>query len=348
VGVDRQKAKEALDQVFRDMAGAMTAGMVHLGVKTGLWRAMAGKGPLAASEVIRISGLKPRYVEEWLKGMVAAGYLAYDPAAQTYTLSEEHAYFLASDDSDHFVGGLFAMVPALLRVAPQVAKAFAEGGGVQFDQFGPDCVAALDLINRGQYESRFADYWLKSLPDAAARLAAGGRALDVGCGSGAVCAALAKAFPKAQVIGIDPDAASIRRADEKKLNNMKFEVRTTQNLERGAGFDLITLCDVLHDLAEPLKTLKEIRALLKPEGTLFIIEPKAADRLEDNRNPVAATFYGFSLFHCMTQSLARGGPGLGTCLGPAATEALVRQAGYTSFRTLDIKSLTNLFYSAQP
>ena len=181
------------------MAGAMTAGMVHVGVKTGLWRAMAGKGPLAASEVIRISGLKPRYVEEWLKGMVAAGYLAYDPAAQTYALSEEHAYFLASDDTDHFVGGLFAMVPPLLRVAPQVAKAFAEGGGVRFDQFGPDCVAALDLINRGQYESRFADYWLKSLPDAAARLAAGGRALDVGCGSGAVCAALAKAFPKAEV-----------------------------------------------------------------------------------------------------------------------------------------------------
>ena len=88
--------------------------------------------------------------------------------------------------------------------------------------------------------------------------------------------------------------------------------------------------------------------MLKPDGTLFIVEPKAADRLEDNRNPVAATFYGFSLFHCMTQSLARGGPGLGTCLGPAATEALVRQAGYTRFRRLDIKSLTNLFYSAQP
>ena len=105
---------------------------------------------------------------------------------------------------------------------------------------------------------------------------------------------------------------------------------------------------MLHDLAEPLKTLKEIRALLKPDGTFFIVEPKAADKLEENRNPVAATFYGFSVFHCMTQSLARGGPGLGTCLGPAATEALVRQAGYTRFQRLDIKSLTNLFYSAQP
>jgi 2-polyprenyl-3-methyl-5-hydroxy-6-metoxy-1,4-benzoquinol methylase len=343
VGIDKQKAKEALDQVFRDMAGAMTAGMVHVGITTGLFRAMANRGAMSADTVIKASKLQPRYVEEWLKGMVASGYLSYDPAAQTYALSEEHAYFLASDDTDHFVGGLFAMVPPLLRVAPQVAKAFAEGGGVQFEHFGPDCVSALDLINRGQYEARFADYWMQSLPEAAARLRAGGRALDVGCGSGAVCAALQKAFPSAEVIGIDPDAESISRA-----RGAKFLVKTTADMERGEGFDLISLCDVLHDLAEPLKVLREIRALLKAEGTLFIVEPRAADRLEDNRNPVAATFYGFSLFHCMTQSLARGGPGLGTCLGPAATEALVRQAGYSRFRRLDIKSLTNLFYAAQP
>jgi 2-polyprenyl-3-methyl-5-hydroxy-6-metoxy-1,4-benzoquinol methylase len=348
VGIDKQKAKEALDQVFRDMAGAMTAGMVHVGITTGLFRAMANRGAMSADTVTKGSKLQPRYVEEWLKGMVASGYLSYDPAAQTYALSEEHAYFLASDDTDHFVGGLFAMVPPLLRVAPLVAKAFAEGGGVPFEHFGPDCVRALDLINRGQYETRFADYWLKSLPDAAARLAAGGRALDVGCGSGAVCGALAKAFPKAQIIGIDPDAESIRHAREKQLPNVKFEVATTGDFKPGEGFDLVTLCDVLHDLAEPLKTLKEIRALLKPDGTFFIVEPKAADKLEENRNPVAATFYGFSVFHCMTQSLARGGPGLGTCLGPAATEALVRQAGYARFQRLDIKSLTNLFYSAQP
>jgi 2-polyprenyl-3-methyl-5-hydroxy-6-metoxy-1,4-benzoquinol methylase len=341
VGVDKEKAKQALDQVFRDMAGAMAAGMVHVGVKTGLWRAMAGKGPLTASEVTSISGLQKRYVEEWLKGMVAAGYLAYE--SEKYVLSDEHAYFLAADDTDHFVGGLFAMVPPLLRVAPDVVRAFREGGGVRFEEFGPDCVSALDLVNRGQYEGRLADYWMKSLPEAAARLRAGGRALDVGCGSGAVCGALAKAFPAAGIVGMDPDAESIKRA-KSAFPALKF----VSEMPTGESFDLITLCDVLHDLAEPEKTLQEVRARLKPDGTLLIIEPKAADRLEDNRNPVAATFYGFSLFHCMTQSLARGGPGLGTCLGPAATEALVRRAGYTRFQRLDIKSLTNLFYSVQP
>ena len=343
MGVSKEQAKQALDKVFGDMAGAMAAGMVFVGVRTGLFKSMANRGGLTAAQVVELSKLQTRYVEEWLKGMVASGYLHYDPAAQTYALPEELAYFLASDDTDHFVGGLFAMVPPLMRVAPEVARAFAEGGGVGFEEFGPDCLSALDLINRGQYEARLADYWLKSLPDVAAKLAAGGRALDVGCGSGAVCAALAKAFPKAEVIGIDPDAQSIARA-----TGARFLVKTTAQMERGNGFDLITLCDVLHDLAEPHKTLEEIRALLKPHGTLFIVEPRAADRLEDNRNAVSATFYGFSLFHCMTQSLARGGPGLGTCLGPAATEALVRRAGYTRFHRLDIRSLTNLFYSAQP
>jgi 2-polyprenyl-3-methyl-5-hydroxy-6-metoxy-1,4-benzoquinol methylase len=347
VGVDKEKAKQALDKVFRDMAGAMAAGMVYVGMKTGLFKVLANQGPLGSSDVAKRSKLEPRYVEEWLKGMVAAGYVEYDPAAQAYTLPDEHAYFLAADDTDHFVGGLFAMVPPLMRVAPDVARAFVEGGGVRFEDFGPECVSALDLINRGQYEHRLADYWMKSLPEVAARLSAGGRALDVGCGSGRVCIALANAFPQAEIVGVDPDAASIRRASEGN-KEVRFLVGEVSSIKKGEVFDLITLCDVLHDLKEPVQTLAQARALLKPDGTLFIVEPRAADRLEDNRNAVAATFYGFSLFHCMTQSLARGGPGLGTCLGPAATEALVRQAGYSRFRRLDIKSLTNLFYSAQP
>ena len=159
-------------------------------------------------------------------------------------------------------------------------------------------MTALDLINRGQYEARFADYWLQSMPDVVERLRGGGRALDVGCGSGRVCAALAAAFPAAEVVGVDPDAESIARA--RQTSQARFVVGELSAVERGAGFDLITLCDVLHDLAEPVETLEQARALLKRDATLFIIEPKAADRLEDNRNPVATTFYGFSLFHCMT------------------------------------------------
>jgi 2-polyprenyl-3-methyl-5-hydroxy-6-metoxy-1,4-benzoquinol methylase len=347
--MDREKTKAAAEQLFRDMAGAMTAGMVYVGTRTGLFRAMRGKGPMRGDDVVRVSGMQPRYVEEWLKGMASAGYLAYDASAQSYELADEHAYFLASEGSDHFAGGMFEMVPVLMRVAPKVAQAFEKGGGVAFEEFGPDCVTALDLINRGMYEHRFTDYWLKSLPDVVARLQAGGRMLDVGCGSGRVCVAFAKAFPKAEIAGIDPDAESIRRAKAAARGlAIRFEAATTEKFKGADGFDLITICDCIHDLAEPVKTLKETHALLKPDGTLFIVEPKAADRLEDNLNPVATMFYGFSIFHCMTQSLARGGPGLGTCMGPATAEKLLKEAGFTSFKILDIKSQVNLFYAATP
>jgi SAM-dependent methyltransferase len=345
--VDREKTKVALDKVFRDMAGAMTAGMAFVGTRAGLFRAMQGKGALSLEAVVRASGLQRRYVEEWLKGMAAAGYLDYDPARESYALSEEMGYFVASEGTDHFVGGMWEMVPTLLRQAPKIAEAFVRGSGIPFEEFGPDCVHALDLINRGQYESRFVDYWLQSLPDTAAKLRDGGHALDFGCGSGRVAITLAKAFPKAHVCGADVHAESIERArDAAKREAVAVDFRAG---EPPAGpFDLITMCDCLHDLAAPIPALQEVRRLLKSGGVLFIIEPKAADRLEDNRNPVATMFYGFSLFHCMTQSLARGGPGLGTCLGPAGTEKLVREAGFRGFRSLDIKSMTNLFYAAAP
>ena len=342
--MDKEKTRQAIDKVFRDMAGAMTAGMAFVGTRTGLFRAMAGKGPLTVDDLARASHLERRYVEEWLKGMASAGYLEYDPAAQTYTLPEEMAYFVAGDGTDHFVGGMWEMVPALMRVAPRVAAAFETGGGVPFADFGPDCVNALDLINRGQYEERFASYWLKSLPQVVARLQAGGRMLDFGCGSGRVAMAIKRAFPQAAVSGYDVDAASIARAREAAAD---LDIAFSTEAPKGQ-FDLVTICDCIHDLAAPVETLRQVHGLVKPGGTVFIVEPKAADRLEDNRNAVATMFYGFSLFHCMTQSLARGGPGLGTCMGPGQTEKLVREAGFRGFKMLDIKSMTNLFYAATP
>jgi len=338
--MDKDKQKQAIDRVLRDMAGAMVAGLALVGTRTGLFRAMAGKGAMTLDAVVSASKLQRRYVEEWLKGMTSAGYLDYQDGK--YTLSDEMAYFVASEGTDHFVGGMWEMVPPLIRVAPRVAEAFAKGGGVPFSDFGADCVNALDLIKRGQYDERFASYWLKSLPEVTAKLQAGGRMLDFGCGSGRVAMAIKRAFPKAQVAGFDIDAQSIQRARETDLD-IAFDTKVPKG-----QFDLVSICDCIHDLAAPVDTLRQVHGLVAPGGTLFIVEPKAADRLEDNKNPVATMFYGFSVFHCMTQSLARGGPGLGTCMGPAQTEKLVREAGFKGFKMLDIKSMTNLFYAATP
>ena len=168
--MDRDKVRAFADKVYADTAGAMATGMVYVGTKVGLFRAMAGQGPMRLEEVVDAARLHPRYVEEWLKGMTSAGYLSYQPAAQTFELPEEHAYLLASEGTDHFMGGLALITPLLLGIAPKVAAAFKDGGGVRLSELGADGVEALDWLNCGQYEHRFTSLWINALPDIVERL----------------------------------------------------------------------------------------------------------------------------------------------------------------------------------
>ncbi len=348
--MNKDKIKTLTERIFRDMAGSMAVGLAHIGTQTGLFKVMAGQGPMTLAAVVTASGLHARYVEEWLKGMVCAGYLEYAIEDVTYCLPPEHAYLLTSDTTDHYMGGLFGMVPPLLTVAPRVIEAFRHGGGVPFADFAPECREAIDLMNRGNYEHRLVDYWLAQLPDVVARLRAGGRALDVGCGTGHVVQALAKAFPASEIIGVDPDANSIaaaRRAVAALTPPPRFVNATLDAVETELKCDLITLCDVLHDLPAPLPVLQDIRARLTIDGVLLVIEPRVSDRLEENLNPLATMFYGFSMFHCMTQSMAHHGAGLGACMGPTRTAALFREAGFTRIAQVPIKSPVNLFYAVQ-
>lgn len=349
--MDKERVRQFADRVYRDMAGAMAIGMGYLGVRTGLFRALADGRATTAAALAERTGLEARYLEEWLAGMAAAGWLEHDPSTATFRLPEEHAFLLASEGSDHYMGGLFLAGPSLLSLAPEVARAFREGGGVPPEAFDADWLEAVDLMNGGAYRERLASYWLAQLPDTRARLEAGGAALDLGCGVGEAAMALSRAFPRAQILGIDPDERAIARArqaaEAQGLNGLRFMTGTIESLPAEPRFDLVLLLDCLHDLAEPVATLRSIRERLAPGGVLFVMEPRAGDRLEDNANPLGVVYYGFSLFHCMTQSLAQGGPGLGTCCGPARTEALLRQAGFGTVEELSIKSFTNRFHAAR-
>ena len=348
--MNKDRIRAFTDKIFADMAGAMSAGLAFIGIKTGLFSAMSGQGPMTAGQVVHATGLQPRYVKEWLNGMVAAGYLEYEATAETYKLPDEHAFLLASEGTDHYAGGLFLMVPVLMRVAPRVAEAFAKGGGVPFDAFGIEGIEALDLLNRGQYEQRLASYWLKSLPDLFRRLEEGASVLDVGCGAGSVALAIAKAFPNTTIVGIDASEGSIEKAKASAARDgvsgrVTFVAGAVDDLKPNEKFDLVTICDAVHDFVAPVETLEQVRSRLRPDGLLFVIEPKAGDRIADNCNAVGAMYYGFSVFHCMTQSLAHGGPGLGTCMGPAKLEALIRAAGFTRFERLDLRSNVLAFFA---
>jgi len=351
--MDKVKIKAFADRCFNDMAGAMSAGLVYVGIRTGLFTAMAQRGPMSVAQVVNASQLEPRYVEEWLNGMAAAHYLHYDPGARTFEFPDEHAYLLASEGTDHFAGGMFHMAPALLAVAPKVADAFVDGGGVDFEEFGDDGIYALDLINRGNYQHRLVNYWLNALPEVIATLEVGATGLDIGCGVGHATLALATAFPNSRFVGVDLDQTSIDQAranatEQDLSNRVRFIAEPLENLAAEETFEFITACDCVHDFADPHALLSNLRTRLNSNGTMLVIEPKASDHLEDNCHPIGAMFYGFSVFHCMTQSLAAGGPGLGTCMGPAKLEALMKQAGFSRCEQLDIKSNVNMFFAVRP
>lgn len=348
--MDKERLRACVERVYRDAAGTMASGLAYLGVRTGLFEAMAGEGPMTAEAVAERSGLDPRYVTEWLHGMVSAGYLDHDAAAGTFELPPEHAYLFASAGTDHYVGGLFEGMPGLLQSAPRVAQAFAQGGGVPFDQFHPEVHASIDTMNRGIYHHRLCQEWLPGVTGLVEALAAGGAGLDLGCGAGTVTITLAREFPAARFTGIDLHAPSIGRAKEAAAaaglaERTEFLASPIEALPAEPRFQLITAFDCVHDLADPEGVLRAVRQRLAPGGTFLVLEPKAGDSLADNIHPIGTMFYGFSMFHCMTQSLASGGPGLGACLGPKRLEALMREAGFTRFEPIPIRSPVNVLYA---
>ena len=350
--MDKQCIASFADNVYRDVAGAMTIGMAYVGLRTGLFAALAESGPITATALAERSGLHLRYVEEWLNGMTAAQWLEHDEETGTFTLPNEHAFLLDSEGTDHYMGGLFLACQSLTKLAPEIVDVFRTGGGIPFDAFGPDWIEAVDILNSGMYANRLTSYWMAQLPDVAARLEDGGRAFDLGCGVGRAALILGDAYPSAEILGVDMDAQSVAQAREAAksagLSNVQFLNGSVADVSKGDGYDFATLFDCLHDLTEPVETLEQIRSLLKPDGALMVMEPKAADRLQDNINSLGAIYYGFSVFHCMTQSLAQGGPGLGTCLGPTRTLELLWEGGFSLAEALPIKSQTNSFFLARP
>lgn len=350
--MDRQRSQQFMQKMVGDIATALATSLVLVGERSGLFAAMAGAGPLTSDALAARSGVPTRYVEEWLAALATAGYIEHDAANGVFTLPDEHAMFLVDPSSEYYLGGLVDGQLKLMAMAPRIAAAFQRGEGVPFAEFGAELPGALEAMNRSVYENRLVRSWLPELPEVVSRLEAGGRAVDVGCGTGVVPVTLAREFPAARIAGIDLDERSIsaaaRRASDAGVD-VQFGQATAEALPLDPPWDLVTSFDVVHDLPDPLLALRRIRAALATGGTYLMVEPRVADRLEDNAgNPFARMLYGISCLLCVPQSLAQGGPGLGACWGEARARELATQAGFGRFRRLEIRSPVMAFYALQP
>lgn len=346
--MDRDKTRAFLDRFTTLASGATTIGLLAVADRSGLLANLVRQPAATFDEIAARARLNPRYTLEILNGLVAAEVLDYEADAETYWLSDEHAAVIADDGSPYSMAGWLDMIPTALSHTDDIVEAVRHGGGVPFDAFGERMVSGIDRGNRPSMTLLLARRWLAAMPDVVEHLDAGGRIADFGCGSGAAVQAMATAYPNATVKGYDISALSIDRARSGTTQeNATYVVGGTDAIADGGPFDLVTALDVIHDLADPLGALTAIRSSLAPGGVLFMMEPRVDPLVQNNQNDRAALLYGISTFHCMTQSLASGGAGLGAAWGPASARALCEDAGFTSFKELPVDNPFSAFFRVE-
>jgi 2-polyprenyl-3-methyl-5-hydroxy-6-metoxy-1,4-benzoquinol methylase len=349
VQIDQEKMNQFLGQVVGELGAAMNAALVLIGEKLGLYKAMAGAGPMTPVELAKKTNTDERYVREWLSAQAAGGYVTYDAAARKFTLPDEQAFALAVEDSPAYLPGAFHIVSAIMKDEPKLVEAFRTGDGVGWDEHDVSLFEGTEKFFRPNYAANLASSWIPALDGVHQKLKAGGRVADVGCGHGASTILMAQAYPNSQFVGFDYHGPSVgwarRVAARAGVKNATFEVATAKDFH-GAKYDFVAFFDCLHDMGDPQGAARHVLEMLNPGGTWMIVEPFAHDQLEKNLNPVGRLFYAASTMICTPASRAQE---VGACLGAQAGEARMREvvtgAGFKKFRRA-AETPFNLVYEA--
>jgi ubiquinone/menaquinone biosynthesis C-methylase UbiE len=351
MALDEAKLMEFVFSAVGDLGASMAAGNVVVGDKLGLYRGLA-QGPAGAAELADRTDTDPRYVEEWLRGQAAGGYVTYESSTATYSLTEEQAFALTDPDGPIFLPGAFELAVGALKAEPRVVDAFRTGEGIGWHEHDDLVFSGCERFFKPGYLANLVPQWLPALEGVVAKLEKGARVADLGCGHGASTVLLAQAYPTSTFQGSDYHQGSIdqarkRAAEAGVTDRVSFEVASAQTFE-GHGYDLAATFDSLHDMGDPLGAARHIRASLAPDGTWLIVEPAASDNLEDNFNPVGRVYYNFSTFLCVPSAMSQtGGYALGAQAGEAAIRQVVTDAGFTQFRKVADTPFNNV-YEARP
>jgi SAM-dependent methyltransferase len=345
---DQGEVVAFLGRLLGDMAATYTSVLVAIGDQLGLFRALA-PAPATADELASLTGTSERYAKEWLDGLASAGYVEHDEGSGRYTLPAAHAVALADEGNPFCVAGMYENFLGLTAVLEPVIDAFRTGEGVRYAEYPPAVFDGMARMTGAAMDNVLVPKWLPMVPDVAARLAAGARVADVGCGQGRALLAMARAFPASSFVGIDfhrpnVELASARAGALGLGDRVHFE---TGDAGRGlpGRFDVVCLFDVLHDSADPTGLLRSVRAGLVDGGTLMVLEPNDG---AGPTGPIASVQLGMSMLYCLSVSLGAGGPGLGTCGTPEpVVRSLCEEAGFTSVEEVPIENFMNRMYAVR-
>lgn len=332
--LDMGKLEALLGTLVNELGAASNGALVLIGDKLGLFRAIAAKGPLTPAGLARETGTAERYVREWLAAQAATGYVTFDAATGLFSMSAEQAAVLADTQSPVAMSGGFYSLAAVWADEPRLAEAFKTGKGLGWGERCNCLFCGVEKFFRPGYKAHLVDEWLPALDGVVAKLEAGARVADVGCGHGASTMIMADRFPSSRFTGFDFHDASVaearRQAAERR--NVAFMAARAQDYP-GEGFDLVTVFDALHDMGDPVGAARHIRSTLKRDGTLMLVEPMAGDALSENLNPVGRVYYAFSTAICVPCSLGQEvGAALGAQAGEKQLTQVLTEAGFSRVR----------------
>jgi SAM-dependent methyltransferase len=352
VALDESRLQAFLARAVDDLSANYVGVMVSLGRRLGLYRALAGAGPLSSHEVAARAGCAERYVREWLNAQVATRYLDYHPSSATYELSAEHAMVLADEESPVFIAPAWEVPASMWHDQERTLEVFRTGEGVPWSAHDERLYCGVAAFYRNCYKGQLVPVWLPALVGAVDMLKAGARVADVGCGHGHSTLLMAEAYPRSQFHGYDTHEGSIAAARELARSSglsarVAFDVASAKAYPHGP-YDLICFFDCLHDMGDPVGALKHARACIADDGMVMVIEPFAHDRLEDNVGSVARLYYGASTVLCCPHSRSEEvGLALGAQAGPARLREVFLRAGFTRFKVAQ-QNPFNLILEVRP
>jgi 2-polyprenyl-3-methyl-5-hydroxy-6-metoxy-1,4-benzoquinol methylase len=348
------EVEEFAGKLFMACLATMELANVELGVRLGLYDALAASGPSTAAQLARAAGIAERYAREWLEQQAVAGVVVVDDPSQPaderrFTLPNAHAHVLLDEDSEACMRPCAAVVPWVAKAIDIMVEEFRRGTGAAFGLFDVHDVQA--AFTRPVFVNHLTQNWLPALPDVHAKLTAGEqvRIAEIGCGEGLASITIARAYPNAEIVGYDLDEASIAAArsaavDAGVADRVRFELRDAGDPDIEGDFDLVLAIEMVHDVPDPVAVLASMKRLAGQQGVVLVADERTEDAFTVPTTEMERLFYSFSTLHCLAVSMQNAGAGTGTVIRADTLRRYADDAGFSTVDILDVEHPQFMLY----